>query len=273
LEDTKITLAVDLPRGRPRLAAVLQNAGNVIDATNVQNTLGVDRVQARKILARWAKQGWLKRIKAGLYAPIPLDVRATNQVLDDPWVLIPSLFGNAYVGGWSAAEYWSLTEQLFRSILVFTTRPARQRQQDIQGLPFVVRHISAERMFGLKPVWRGAVKVEVSSPARTIVDMLDDPSAGGGIRHVSECLSAYLKSEKARPKELIELGDRLGNRALFKRLGFLLEELGADPTLIAACRKRQSAGVAKLDPALPSKKILSRWRLRLPATWRTAERS
>ena len=128
-------------------------------------------------------------------------------------------------------------------------------------------------MFGLKPVWRGTTKVQVSSPPRTIIDMLDDPSTGGGIRHVSECLSAYMKSEKARPGELIELGDQLGNRALFKRLGFLLEELDAEPSLIAACQERLSSGLAKLDPALPSKKILTRWRLRLPATWRTAERS
>lgn len=264
---------VDLPRGRPRLAAVLQNAGTLIGASNVQNTLGVDREQARKTLARWAKQGWIKRIRAGLYAPVPIDVRTTNQVLDDPWTLVPALFGDAYIGGWSAAEHWSLTEQLFRSILVFTTRPARQREQEIQGLTFVTRHIPDDRMFGLKSIWRGTTKVQVSSPARTIIDMLDDPSTGGGIRHVSECLSAYMKSEKARPKELIELGDQLGNRALFKRLGFLLEELDAEPSLIAACQERLSSGLAKLDPALPSKKILTRWRLRLPATWRTAERS
>jgi len=35
------------------------------------------------------------------------------------------------------------------------------------------------------------MKVDVSDVHRTIVDMLDDPSSGGGIRHVAECLSAY----------------------------------------------------------------------------------
>jgi predicted transcriptional regulator of viral defense system len=262
---------IHLPRGRPRLAAVLQSSGTLIDATNVQTTLGVDQEQARKILARWAKQGWIKRVRAGLYASVPIEVKTTNQIFDDPWVLIPSLFGEAYIGGWSAAEHWSLTEQLFRSLLIFTTRPARQRHQEIQGIPFVTRHISPDRMFGLKPVWRGTVKVQVSSPARTIVDMLDDPSTGGGIRHVSECLSTYLKSEKAQPRELIELGDQLGNRALFKRLGFLFEEMGVDQSLTRACRERLSAGLAKFDPALPSRHIVTRWRLRVPSTWSKAD--
>jgi predicted transcriptional regulator of viral defense system len=80
-----------------------------------------------RTLARWHAQGWLQCVGPGLYTPIPLDTLATEQVLDDPWILIPALFDPAYVAGWTAAEHWDLTEQLFRDILVFTTKPLRAR--------------------------------------------------------------------------------------------------------------------------------------------------
>jgi predicted transcriptional regulator of viral defense system len=47
----------------------------------------------------------------------------------------------------------------------------------------------------------------------------------------------------------VEYAERLGNRAVFKRLGYLVETLGRDePELIAACQARLSTGLALLDP-------------------------
>jgi len=39
---------------------------------------------------------------------------------------------------------------------------------------------------------------------------------------------AYL--DQRDPARLIEYGDRLGNRAIFKRLGYLIETLNLDPS-------------------------------------------
>ena len=33
--------------------------------------------------------------------------------LEDPLVIAEKLFSPCYVGGWSAAEYWGITEQIF----------------------------------------------------------------------------------------------------------------------------------------------------------------
>lgn len=256
-----------LPRGRPRLAAVLQASGAFIGVSDVASALGVDRMKASKVLARWNAQGWIKRVRRGVYVPVPLDTRTTEQVLEDPWMLVPRLFGEGYIGGWSAAEHWGLTEQLFRSICVVTTLPVRAKQEVIQGVPFVLRHINARLLFGTKSVWRGSLKVQVSTPARTIVDMLDDPSLGGGIRHVAECLATWLSLPATNPDELIDLGDRLGNGAVFKRLGFLVEENPRGAGLVEACRKRLTSGLAKLDPSLRSPRVVTRWRLRIPENW------
>ena len=90
----------------------------------------------------------------------------------------------------------------------------------------MLKHVRETAMFGTKGVWRGRVKVDVSDPARTIVDMLDDPAIGGGIRHVSDCLGAFLNEAGTAPEALIATAERFDNGAVFKRLGFLLERRG-----------------------------------------------
>ena len=148
-----------------------------------------------------------------------------------------------------------------------TTATVRKPQETVQGVSFIVRHIAPRLLFETKSVWRGSVRVQVATPARTIVDMLSDPALGGGIRHVAECLNAYLSAEARKPDDLIALGDRLGNGAVFKRLGFLLEDSSSNLDLMAACRKRLTAGIANLDPSLPGGRIVARWRVRVPANW------
>jgi predicted transcriptional regulator of viral defense system len=256
-----------LPKGRAQLSLVLQVAGELVSVDAVTKALQIDRRKATKLLARWGTQGWVKRLQRGLYAPVPIASLGQTQVLDDPWLIVPPLFGPAYIGGWTAAEHWGLTEQIFRSVCVLTTRPVRGKEKNVQGVDFSVKQISGQALFGTKTLWRGKVKVEVSSPSKTIVDMLDNPAIGGGIRHVSDCLDQYLGGKNGTPDELVSGAARLGNGAVFKRLGFLAERAGGLEKLIAECQKRITTGNAKLDPAIPCHKLVKRWRLWIPRSW------
>ena len=96
---------------------------------------------------------------------------------------------------------------------------------------------------------------------------LFDPALGGGIQHVSDCLAAYLKRADRDDALLIGYADHLGNGAVFKRLGFLAETDPRGMALVAPCRERLTKGNAKLDPALPCPRLISRWRLFVPAQW------
>jgi predicted transcriptional regulator of viral defense system len=254
-------------KGRNRLSLVLRKAGDLISIGDVSSTLSMTRAEASKLLARWNAQGWIKRLRRGYYAPVPLASLGQQQVLEDPWLMVPQLFGPACIGGWSAAEHWGLTEQLFRSTCVLTARKVRQKELTIQGLPFSLKHVKESALFGTRPIWRGRVRVPVASPAKTIIDMLDDPAIGGGIRHVADCLRAYLQREDSNTDELVTVAEKLGNGAVFKRLGFLAELEGKQDALVAACQARLSKGNAKLDPAMPCRKLVKRWKLWIPARY------
>src|SRR6202521_4414467 len=151
-----------LPASRARLASVVRAAKEVISVDIATKTLGIQRRDAAKLLSRWREQGWLRRIGHGLYVSVPLDLAGSEQVIADPWVLVPTLFGQCYIGGWTAAHHWELTEQLFNETFVFTTRRFIEKRVTAQGATFLLHNIKAKRLFGLKTLWRGSVKVAIS---------------------------------------------------------------------------------------------------------------
>lgn len=253
---------------RKRLAEILRRTQGTIAVSQAAEILGVPANRAAKMLARWAQQGWMSRVRQGLYVPVPLEARTADVALEDPWIIAERLYSPCYISGWTAAEYWSLTEQIFRTIVVLTTRKPRDRRPKIKGTEYLLRTIPAKALFGTKPIWRGQVKVSVADPARTILDMLNDPALGGGSRPTVDVFRNYLDSDQKNTALLIDYADRLGNGAVFKRLGFIAERFAPkEKTLIEACRKRLTKGNARLDPSLPADKLVSAWRLWIPANW------
>lgn len=257
-----------LPANRARLGVVLRAAKEVVSVDITSQTLGIERRAAAKLLSRWKQQGWLRRIRHGLYVHVPLDLAGSEQVIADPWVLVPTLFNQCYIGGWTAAHHWELTEQLFNETLVFTTRRFTEKRVIAQGALFVLHSMKLKRLFGLKTLWRGSVKVTISDPARTLVDMIAAPEVGGGIDHVADSLSEYLKTKSADRGLLIRYAEEFDNGAIFKRLGYLAETYLHDKKLAAECRSRLTQGYARLDPSLPPKKLVTAWRLWLPSARR-----
>ena len=256
-----------LPIGKRKLVSVIREAGDIIKIDDVVATLSIGRSEAAKLLSRWTNQGWLRRVGNGAYVSAPLDSLESEHVLEDPWILVPALYMPAYIGGRTAAEHWDLTEQMFRDIVVMTAQPVRKNQQEHHGARFTLRHIQEKNIFGTKPVWRGTSKIPVSNVHRTIIDMLDYPALGGGIQHVADCLTIYLKCSDRNEDLLIAYAERLGNGAVFKRLGFLAEQNLATSGLIQQCRTSLTKGTAKLDPTLKCTRLITKWRLWVPPSW------
>jgi predicted transcriptional regulator of viral defense system len=255
-------------RNRALLEQLHRQTKGAFDAAEASGILGMGQEDASRLLVYLARRGWLSRVRRGLYVAVPLDARRSGEWVEDSWVVADRVFSPCYIGGWSACEHWELTEQVFRTLLVVTARRVRHRDTEIQGLPFHLTVRPPGALFGTVPVWRGQVRVCVSDPSRTIVDILDDPRLGGGIRTVADVLHEYLRGEHRDDQLLVEYADRLGNGAVFKRLGYLLEHSGIDaPELIRACMGHRSSGLAALDPSISaSGHIVRRWRLRANVT-------
>ncbi len=224
-------------------------------------------------LARWASDGWLVRVRRGLYYVQPLEA-GTTSVAEDPWILAERLFSPCYIGGWSAAEHWGLTEQLFRSTFVVTAANIRRREQSVLGATFRLVRVTHARIESVPTLWRGQVRVRVSTMERTLVDALVTPEWAGGVRHLAEMLATYRElsghSEVLLSREL----EGHGNGAAHKRAGFLTERLWPEAKdLLRVAAKGRSAGLVRLDPAVAGRGHMNRrWGLWVNATIPRAER-
>lgn len=254
---------------RENLSLLLRKTGPIISIKEAAEILKLSHSKASMTLSKWAKQGWLSRIKRGFYAPISIEASSAEQVLTNVWVLVPELFGQAYIGGWSAAEHWGFTEQVFQSICVVTAQRVRKKNLKVQNVSFYLKHRDNSLLFGLKTLWHQNVKVHISDPHKTMIDMLDDPAMGGGIHHVENCLRNYLNSEYYNESKLLEYAEKQNNGVIFKRLGYLLSSVDhAKSDLLEYCKSHMTKGISSLEPGYKDVRYVTEWGLSVPKNWK-----
>ena len=107
--------------------------------------------------------------------------------------------------------------------------------------------------------------MKISDPVRTIIDILNDPYIGGGMKHVAMVVANYFESESREDAKLVDYMRQIKNKTLYKRLGYLIETLKLDAgNLLKVCEKNISKGYSVFDPSIPNKgKIIRRWNLRI----------
>jgi len=237
--------------------------------------LGISYHKVSRLLAYWASRGWLTRVCKGLYITVPLGTIGPAERKEDPWIIAAQIFEPCCIGGWSACEHWGLTEQIFKDIVVFTSHTVRKRKILIQNTLYIVKVVQKKKLFGTNIVWRQQTKVRVSDPTRTLINILDDPSIGGGMRHIAEVVRQYFEGEYRNEVKLLEYMERLNNRTVYKRLGYVIETLNLKFShIIETCRLNLSKGYSTFDPIASAKgRFLRRWNLRINVTIESKNRN
>jgi predicted transcriptional regulator of viral defense system len=237
----------------------------VVRADDILRDRSVSRAAANLILSRLHAKGWLRRVKRGVYSVIPIGSSTFQPVVEDAWALAMELFAPCYISGWSAAEHWNLTEQIFNAVSVVTAYPQRRAVQDFAGVRFFTRTISRDRVFGTKPAWFGSRRVEIADRHRLLIDILDSPALGGGGRHTVDIVREYWRSAGTDPDTLLDYAQRYNRGVVCKRLGLLAELFGsASGAWLGELRSHISAGISRLDPSGPDiGRVVKRWGMRI----------
>lgn len=250
---------------RQILGALVAAEATGVTVEDVLRAFPMPRSSANQIISRLQRKGWLNRVRRGVYAIVPLEAATTAPAIEHAWPLAMELFDPCYVSGWSAAEHWDLTEQIFNSVCIVTAHKQRSALQVLGGITFRTRTIPKSRLFGTRTLWFGSRKAEVADPHRLLIDVLDAPDLGGGGRHTIDIVRAYWKSPHRDPTILLEYAKRYGRGSVFKRLGFTAERFGnAGAAWLAECHRNAASSVIRLDPASPSRgSIITRWGIRV----------
>lgn len=254
---------------RQRLSALLRETQVTVSVKEAASILGMSSANAGKLLATLAKKGWLARIKSGIYIYVPLESLTSDVALEDEFAIAEKLFSPCYIAGWSAASYWGMTEQIFQSVVVMTQNQQKNYRPIIKDTEYLLYFSNPEHFFGLESVWTNNIKIQVSNPSRTIVDLINKPQLGGGMRACCDILKQYFSSDEVSIDLLIKYLKILNVGATYKRMGFLIEKLYPEQKdLISECENNLSCGYSKLDSTLECEKLVTKWRLWVPKQWK-----
>ena len=254
---------------RKKLSRVLENNYIVITAKLVSETLKVPIQESGRLLSRWNKSGWIKRIKRGSYIPVPLESTTSKVIVDEPFLVVDSLYGPGYIAGFSAIKHWDLSEQIIESVTYFTLKKIKDRNPVHGGIRYKLKTISERKLFGLKTLWIGSKKIRISDPSKTIIDLLDDPKLVGGITIITDFFSEFIDSEYYDFNLLVQYAHQMKNKTIFKRLGLIYETMfNANEEVLSIFLKNISSGFSEFDPTVPSRCNIAKWKLKTSEFWK-----
>jgi predicted transcriptional regulator of viral defense system len=201
--------------------------------------LSLNRRQAYRLIARLEAEGLVDQVERGKYLLLGLE---PETVLSNPLFIASHLVAPAYVSYWSALHYHGFTEQVPLTTLVAT--PQKKRPVVYRGFRFHFVTVLPYKVFGYRRERVGDLPVIVADEAKAIVDSLDLPRHAGGMGEVVKALQTALQTLDL--PTLIEYANRMQNKSLGSRLGYLLETFGHPAEGLV-----HSAGPVKLDPTRP----------------------
>lgn len=202
-----------------------------------------------KTLHKLSEKKRIQRIKKGHYLLIPAKAGYETKWREEVTKFIDDIIENYYIGYWTALNLWHMTEQIPLTVFIATTKRRKQITYD-DTVPLQFITLNPSKFFGWTTKQIKDKKFKISNPEKTIIDSLDLPQYSGGITEVANALKHPLD-----PVKLTEYADRLDNRTVHKRLGYLTQQLDLDipRDTITNLKNKISAGYGWLDPTAPKK--------------------
>jgi len=213
-----------------------------------------------QFLERLQSKGWIRRIRRGRFAVVPLSSGEDRSPQLHEFVVAMELVSPAVISYWSALNHHGMTEQLPRTVFVATDHPVRRKPGDVLGVSYKIVSLKPGKLFGITKDWIDEIPFSVTDREKTIIDGLDLPQHVGGVSEIAKALTGSWKM--LDEKTLRNYAAKIGNSAVAKRLGFMMETLGLGDVETLRATIPRASGFSPLDPTMPKRgKYNRRWGL------------
>lgn len=211
---------------------------------------GKNYATIRKLLSDMAKRGLIMRIKDGLYHRIPYEQQPDqyfpNWHLTAEALVQPREY---YIGFYSALDIHGLITQPSMVEQVVTRVRVKPKTQKVKTVRFEFITLSKNRFFGYKKHWINDFhKVNCSDLEKTFLDCLYKPDYAGGITEITKAL--FKSSKNIQPDRVQDYIEKFNTQAVYKRLGFIIAQLGLFPGLQDFITEKITSSYTPLDPSL-----------------------
>jgi len=251
-----------------RLLNRLAAEGHIVfSTTQARTALGNGGQDVNKLLYHLTLKRWLLRLEKGKYLILPLEAGMEGLYSAHEFVIAAHLVQPYAIAYASALTFHAFSDLIPDTVFVATTRRKTRITIEELGLRFRFITLTPHKFFGIQTATIEDQPVQITTPSKTLVDGLDHPGLCGGIVELAKGLSRYAQTG-ADWSQLTADAQRLGNRTVFKRLGYLVEVLRLEAgKWIDSWRAEISPGETLLDPRYGRRgSYHTRWNLRLNVT-------
>ena len=227
--------------------------------------------QIRKLVSKLAQSEWIEILKRGTYA-----VKSSLYSSDiPPFAIANALVHPMAISHWSAQAHHGFSTQNPTMIQastptkVFTPEMRQGKAYRPRGracwrafdLEFEFIYVNKKWFWGFQKQWVNSwTQVNITDRERTILDLIARPDLFGGIRAASEIMEDALA--QINLDQLVIYALRYDVCAVIKRLGWLLEIMGAYTNRLIPLQNYPITGTILFDPNQPrSNKQNPSWKI------------
>ncbi len=204
---------------------------------------GWGKKRAANTLAALKRKGVLTSVKRDCYT-------LTERIPEKLPLIATMASAPAYVGFWTAFSIYGFTEQQPAAIQVVSTRqhpPLR-----IGNHPVEVTTVRPERFFG----YAMREGFAIAEAEKLIIDSLCRPDKVGGMAELRKCVrNAWQEIDQHKLSGYLK---RFNSKALFARMGYLIEELCLESGISGELLKRLPTSFVPLNPGRDATKEYNR---------------
>lgn len=156
---------------------------------------------------------------------IILEIERNKYTLQrDPLIVAGNILWPSYISCWSALRFHNLTEQLPQVTSVMTTRARRKREIIFGNTRIVFTKIKPEYFFGYRKERYSNFDIFIAEKEKALIDSVLFKKIS--FSEIADIIGDNLQDINVNL--LIDYLIKIKNKAMIKRFGFLLENLGID---------------------------------------------
>ena len=211
----------------------------------LREIINKDRNYAKIVIYRLKKDNLIFEIEKDKYT-----------TLKEAIVVASNLIWPSYLSCWTALRYYNLTEQLPKNIFVITTKSRKKRTLEFNNSQIIFIKAKTQYFFGYNKEHYGNFDIFIAKKEKAIIDSLYFKQIS--LSEIYEVIKNSLNEFDSNI--FIDYLIKIKNKALIKRLGFLLDLLDMD--LYDKLKRHINYQYIPLDYAISSKgKKNKKWRV------------
>jgi predicted transcriptional regulator of viral defense system len=216
---------------------LISEYGVIVDFEQIFSQLkdNLERQEVRNLISKLVKNGWLVRIKKGIYYITTLESRGVANISE--MIIAQTLVKDSYVSFESALQYYKMFDQRIRMVTSISLK--RKKEKEIQGVIYRFIKTNENNYSGWKEVQIEGRLVKMATLEKAVLDMLTFERTVHSVDLVLEKLREYRNDfDWERLNKLSQKQSATVQRIL----GFLLDKAGIDSAYLLKLIEKSKGG-------------------------------